>query len=264
VQGYDRYAYVNNNPVKYNDPNGHDPAGSSCYDRGYCNETTDTWANATPYMPSGLDDGGQAAWNGLQNLGLLGDTQEAMEFVVGTEFGESIDTPEAVWPLTKAMTRLYYSYCSPGAWTASCLNNFWGYMQGTLEAANDPSLPLSKMSHNANVPLMAGAILGNSMGLEKWGFAPELYSGGCDNPEAQVLCGWAVINSTANNNYYNNIKPPHGKGELSPYRSESTLFRDVLIVDDGKLLVVLSPYQQTQDYFKFGNGDFDYNITHFK
>lgn len=25
VQGYDRYAYVNNNPLKYTDPNGHDP-----------------------------------------------------------------------------------------------------------------------------------------------------------------------------------------------------------------------------------------------
>jgi RHS repeat-associated protein len=35
VQGYDRYAYANNNPLTYTDPTGHDPAGN-CYDRGYC------------------------------------------------------------------------------------------------------------------------------------------------------------------------------------------------------------------------------------
>jgi len=32
VQGLDRYAYVNNNPVKYNDPSGHNP----CDDWGAC------------------------------------------------------------------------------------------------------------------------------------------------------------------------------------------------------------------------------------
>ncbi|MBI5823365.1 MAG: RHS repeat-associated core domain-containing protein [Chloroflexi bacterium] len=34
VQGYDRYAYVNNSPVNYVDPSGHEP-GNHC-DRGYC------------------------------------------------------------------------------------------------------------------------------------------------------------------------------------------------------------------------------------
>jgi len=37
VQGYDRYAYVNNNPLRYTDPSGHDPSGDYC-DRGYCGE----------------------------------------------------------------------------------------------------------------------------------------------------------------------------------------------------------------------------------
>jgi len=35
VQGMDRYGYVNNNPLQYTDPTGHDPEGN-CYDRGYC------------------------------------------------------------------------------------------------------------------------------------------------------------------------------------------------------------------------------------
>jgi RHS repeat-associated protein len=34
VQGYDRYAYTNNNPIKYTDPSGHE--SGDCYDRGYC------------------------------------------------------------------------------------------------------------------------------------------------------------------------------------------------------------------------------------
>ncbi len=34
VQGYDRYAYVNNNPVRYTDPSGHE--SGDCWDRGYC------------------------------------------------------------------------------------------------------------------------------------------------------------------------------------------------------------------------------------
>ncbi|MBI5823366.1 MAG: RHS repeat-associated core domain-containing protein [Chloroflexi bacterium] len=34
VQGYDRYAYVNNNPIRYNDPTGHAP---SCEDWDRCN-----------------------------------------------------------------------------------------------------------------------------------------------------------------------------------------------------------------------------------
>jgi len=33
-QDYDRYAYARNNPIRYNDPSGHEPG--DCYDRGYC------------------------------------------------------------------------------------------------------------------------------------------------------------------------------------------------------------------------------------
>jgi len=36
VQGYDRYAYANNNPVRYNDPSGH---GAECGPDGmYCDK----------------------------------------------------------------------------------------------------------------------------------------------------------------------------------------------------------------------------------
>ncbi len=43
VQGLDRYAYVSNNPVKYNDPSGHSP----CDDWGACEESDSTSTTTT-------------------------------------------------------------------------------------------------------------------------------------------------------------------------------------------------------------------------
>jgi RHS repeat-associated protein len=34
TQDWNRYAYARNNPIRYNDPSGHEPG--DCYDRGYC------------------------------------------------------------------------------------------------------------------------------------------------------------------------------------------------------------------------------------
>jgi hypothetical protein len=47
VQGLDRYAYVNNNPVKYNDPSGHDVgcAGIDMYMCGIYGKSFAGWAN---------------------------------------------------------------------------------------------------------------------------------------------------------------------------------------------------------------------------
>lgn len=40
TQAWDRYAYVNNSPLKYIDSSGHDPEGN-CYDKGYCDKDPD-------------------------------------------------------------------------------------------------------------------------------------------------------------------------------------------------------------------------------
>ena len=66
VQGYDRYAYVNNNPVNGTDPSGHDPAGN-CYDKGYCDQDPDFtkiyMGGATPAEPPGfITDGPEGVY----------------------------------------------------------------------------------------------------------------------------------------------------------------------------------------------------------
>jgi RHS repeat-associated protein len=38
-QDWDRYSYARNNPIRYNDPSGHEPG--NCYDRGYCRDKRD-------------------------------------------------------------------------------------------------------------------------------------------------------------------------------------------------------------------------------
>jgi RHS repeat-associated protein len=44
VQGWDRYAYANNNPVKYNDPTGHDVGCPECYGANIITEDDIEWA----------------------------------------------------------------------------------------------------------------------------------------------------------------------------------------------------------------------------
>jgi hypothetical protein len=262
-QAWNRYSYVGNRPVNFSDPSGHKwqctgPNSDHCFDDGQ-----DQISGMVTLSPA-LTSHGRAAFHGLDNLQLLGKEQAAVAFVVDTEYGGTIQNPGLVYPLGKAMARRYHTYCGSeqgGAWSVSCLNGFWGYMQGVLDAADDPEGPLSKMSHHANVPMIASAVIGDT-GLDDLGFTSDVYEGGCQDPQAEVLCGWAVINSSDNAGYYHAILPPNRDGGL--YNDPTTNFRYVLEVDNSHLLVVLSPYQQSQDYFNFGNNDYDQNITHFK
>jgi RHS repeat-associated protein len=143
-QGLDRYAYVKNNPIKHNDPSGHcvpDEENNKCW-------SPKMWEN-TEYI---------IAYTGLNKLGLLGDEQAAMEYVVATEFPDAMKYQDS--PLFKAMTRRYYQYCSDGAWTVECIQSFWGYMQGILEGAyGSEKIPENFGKINQGAKDMASAIL---------------------------------------------------------------------------------------------------------
>jgi RHS repeat-associated protein len=47
-QSFNRYSYVNNSPIRFNDPTGHE--AGSCYDRGYC-EAGETWSSIVHPAP---------------------------------------------------------------------------------------------------------------------------------------------------------------------------------------------------------------------
>jgi RHS repeat-associated protein len=61
VQGYDRYAYANNNSLRYVDPDGHE--AGNCYDRGYCS------AEPTPTPTLGLVAGLNGNPDGINQQG---------------------------------------------------------------------------------------------------------------------------------------------------------------------------------------------------
>ena len=67
VQGYDRYAYVNNDPVRYSDPSGH----MAWMGDGGCTDPVDcgTWQPPKPIAPIWAPNGGRLQNEGQQSFG---------------------------------------------------------------------------------------------------------------------------------------------------------------------------------------------------
>ncbi len=127
IQGLDRYSYVGNNPLRYTDPSGHDPAGTMC-DKGY-----DDQNDCGNYV---------AAVIGLHEQGFIDEKgqwtvteQELLAWLLSNEFNPGqLDTPGApqVEATIKAMTRRYGQFCSGGLFTTSCISWYVGYFQGIV------------------------------------------------------------------------------------------------------------------------------------
>lgn len=140
-------------------------------------------------MPSGLNSDGELAYNGLEKMGLYGNTQEALSQAVVEEyspeylasFGRGKPIFEAGL-LTKAMSRKYYNFCgNDGSWSASCLNGFWGYIQyarnGTITRGS------TEISDGiANAMLSLGTSFGGLYFDPSW-------AQGCDDG----YCHWANV-----------------------------------------------------------------------
>jgi RHS repeat-associated protein len=150
VQGLDRYAYVNNNPLKYTDPSGH----AICDEDGNCTlngkpTTGVKFGPVTDPFPttasSGMNPYGSAAYSGMSILigiakekGITLSAEDWLAYIIATEYYGSIGNSSS-W--NEALARRYRTYCSDGAYSASCFNGFWGYMQALRTTkSNGPDL----------------------------------------------------------------------------------------------------------------------------
>ncbi len=197
VQGYDRYAYTSNNPLRYIDPTGHcvqkgDAPPESRVNRNICR-------GAYP-VPSGLSPNAQRAVRNMIYGGLWGNDRAAMGYVVGTEFTTGIVDSVMIERsqgnyLFQAIANLYRTYCSSGSWTARCLNSFCAYNEGPLTGREMPSGYSGTQA--AMITDIASAILhpGSEFGTN--GFieikANPAWNGGCETGSGSAnFCHYAT------------------------------------------------------------------------
>ena len=182
-QTFNRFSYVVNNPVNFNDPTGHDPSNNDCDYAGYCGEGKEAG------KPLHLNAGGRKAWKTLHEKGLAGNSQEMLKYAISTEFTTAILGAEGSsqgYYLFNAMTRSYYEHCKGGSGTGDCYNNFWGYMQGPLNGSSSTF----KAKDLDNAGDMAAAILdlGNAHGNYT---ANKAWQDGCTKTGG--VCHWANV-----------------------------------------------------------------------
>ena len=230
VQGLDRYAYVNNSPMNYADPSGHYGVCVFADSNNLCLQ----WAGiAGSHGMEGMSDSQantiMAVSETLWNLGIHrdeeDDAQQAMEYVVATEYGVGIGNYSA---LDEAMTRRYHQYCSSGgAWSSDCMIGFWGYMEmsyvgRTPEGAQELINHTNKVIEIKDVSAKAGEIF--SPANEDW-------KSECTNVN---LCHWATIDPRRNNNFYNNYFDPFryvgGYIESAYFYAYPTGYNDQILV----------------------------------
>jgi RHS repeat-associated protein len=199
-KSYDRYAYVNNNPVRYTDPSGHGVPYGVCEIAGgsipQCQKQGGSPANMPKYAPpTGLSDSGKNAWDVLNALGFLNNLEAAMEYIVNTEFSsEQLENvQDSTTLLTKSITRKYYQFCSSDPWGADCVQSFWGYMQGITDYFADPDYYTSKENEQstsiANAILNPGTVAYTIKGTDVI-MDPIMAQEKCNTGG---LCDWAIF-----------------------------------------------------------------------
>jgi RHS repeat-associated protein len=140
VQGYDRYAYVNNNPVRYNDPTGHSP-----WDTGYWSiSLTVSLSNSIPsgigaqYSPlvsSGLEGKGLKNLCGDIALEMIYDTYPGSDAPLAQFYGGRPETALGDVPTTAIELAQQFAKAFPPGWTAT----YYSWNTGQNIDAGEPS-----------------------------------------------------------------------------------------------------------------------------
>jgi RHS repeat-associated protein len=183
VQGLDRYAGMGNNPLRYNDPSGHSPVCVMGGSNGCLQWAGLTGVNAAAGFEKskGFDNDFQAnVAIKMTNLGIYGNKQAAMEYVVNTEFNSGIIDTSMVEKsqsnyLFQGMANRYQEFCKGGAWTGSCLTGFWAYHQGPLTGAPATDYGAernAKISNIASAILHPGQVFGDVVTNTGWNGCP--------------------------------------------------------------------------------------------
>jgi RHS repeat-associated protein len=252
VQGLDRYAYVNNSPIRYIDPSGHDPSNNDCDYAGYCFKG----------QPLHLNPGGRRAWEILHQKGYYDDTQKALEYLIRLEFGwaninqntGNANSGSQGNATFQGVTNRYQTYCTDpntgGAFSGACLNNFWGYHQTFIGGGGDPdtykdSEPLcGGCNQNTIITNIASAIQhpGQTFGA---GTSEEVtastnWNGGCDDPYSSNICQYGNARPDMYTTFFPKIAPSY-----SYVNGNQVIYAFNVDATDGSAYVALSNAMKT-------------------
>jgi hypothetical protein len=161
VQGFDRYAYVNNSPTNFTDPTGHQCTPEDGCDRPSGDTPLPVVIISEGDKPDDLTPDGEDAYNGIIYLANMQDTwwnedgiftlQELLAILLFQETSAAVyaicdSQGNCEYHLPKIVNTAaavkFQQYCISGWNTASCLNSFWGYYQPIMTVQNSPDLQI--------------------------------------------------------------------------------------------------------------------------
>lgn len=199
-------SFVWGNPINYTDPTGYDVdctiGDNGCHRKPWLKSTIE----GNIGKDSGLTDDGRSTVSGLTSImmewhdkrGKLPSGEELLGLTIAIEYFGPLGNDS---DMNGAMARKYRNYCGEGAFSTSCINGFWAYMQATLRGDVDTTRywlqdTVTVTPKRQTATEVAHAILHpNEQNI--FGITPAMNN--CNN---HSYCGWATISAIANGDFY--------------------------------------------------------------